>query len=90
MEFSALFSLRNFNNKPFILVTYLYPPLSDPPTKRHDVVYVQVGVLASERVLKPAAHCFPASAESFNLSAEEERDEGRLGSILNVNFLFEV
>lgn len=53
------------------------------PIVRHDVMYVGVGVVTGWWVLIPAAHCFLASAESFNLSAAEERDEDRLGSTFN-------
>lgn len=60
-------------------------PLPSYPIIRNDVMYVEVGVVTGRRVLIPAAHCFRASAESFNLSAAEERDQDRLGSTFNIN-----
>lgn len=53
-------------------------------------MYVGVGVVAAWRVLIPAAHCFRGSAESFNLSAAEERDQDRLGSTFKINIFFQV
>lgn len=58
------------------------------PIIRHDVMYVEVGVVTGSRVLIPAAHCFRGSAESFNLSAAEARDQDRLGSTFNLNIFW--
>lgn len=63
-------------------------PWPDYPIIRRDVMYVEVGVVTGRWVLIPAAHCFRGSAESFNLSAAEERDQDRLGSTFNNNLFF--